>query len=65
MRKMKVTLHRDGSQQIEVLGAVGPECVEFSRVFERRLGVPVCERQLKPEYHESEPQVERDYEVER
>jgi len=65
MKKMKITLHRDGTQKIEVLGAVGPDCLEFTREMERRLGVPLGERVLKPEYHESEAEVERDYEVER
>jgi hypothetical protein len=65
MKKIKITLHKDGTQKVEVLGAVGSECVEFTRELERRLGVPEGERQLKPEYHETEAEVERDHEVER
>ncbi len=55
MKKIKVTLHGDGSQDVEVLGASGDECVRFTRDLERRLGKPVGERTLKPEYHDEEP----------
>ena len=65
MKKIKITLHRDGTQKIEVLGAVGPECVEFTRELEQRLGTPVGARELKPEYPETEAETQRDYEVER
>jgi len=65
MKKMKITLHKDGTQKIEVLGAVGSECLEFTQELEKRLGVPVGERVLKPEYEETEPEVQRDYEVDR
>jgi hypothetical protein len=65
MKKIKITLHKDGTQKVEALGAVGSECVEFTRELERRLGVPQGERHLKPEYHETESEVERDHEVER
>jgi hypothetical protein len=65
MKKIKITLHKDGTQKIEVLNAVGPECLEFTRELEKRLGVPEGERVLKPEYHETESELERDREVER
>lgn len=65
MKKIKVTLHKDGTQHIEVLGAVGETCVEFTRALEKRLGVQLGEREFKPEYHETEAEVERDREVER
>ena len=60
MKKMKITLRKDGTQKIEVLEAVGTECVEFTRAFERRLGTQVGERVHKPEY-ELEPE---EYELE-
>lgn len=61
MKKMKITIHKDGTQKVEVLGAVGEECVELTRELEERLGP----RELKPEYHESESETEQDYEVDR
>lgn len=67
MKKIKITLHRDGTQKIEVLGAAGESCVELTRQLEKRLGTQVGGRVLKAEYHEEEPQqeTERDREVER
>jgi hypothetical protein len=65
MKKMKITIHQDGTQKIEVLGAVGESCVEFTQAMERRLGVPVGGRELKPEFEMTESEVEQDYEVER
>ncbi|PIZ48653.1 MAG: hypothetical protein COY42_05930 [Armatimonadetes bacterium CG_4_10_14_0_8_um_filter_66_14] len=64
MRKMKITIHKDGSQRVEVLGAVGKECLQFTKELEARLGV-AGERVLKPEYHECvrETEVERQHEV--
>ncbi len=64
MRKMKITLHKDGTQKVEVLGAVGQECVEFTRELERRLGRQLGERGLKPEYHETEQETQHDREYE-
>lgn len=65
MKKIKVTIHKDGTQHVEVLGAVGETCVEFTRELEKRLGAPIGEREFKPEFHEVESEVERDREVER
>lgn len=66
MKKIKITLRQDGTQKVEVIGAVGDECVEFTRELEQRLGSPLGERELKPEselepgQHESERDYERD-----
>lgn len=49
MKKIKITIHKDGTQKVEVLGAVGEECVQFTKELERRLGTPLGERELKPE----------------
>jgi len=65
MKKIKITLHKDGTQKVEVLGAVGEECLAFTAELEKRLGTSVGERVLKPEFHESEAERERDREVER
>jgi hypothetical protein len=65
MKKMKITIHKDGTQKVEVLGAAGEECVQFTRELEKRLGTPIGERELKPEYHETESETERNYEVDR
>jgi len=54
MRKMRITLHKDGTQTIEVFGFKGNGCIEFTKQLEERLGKPVAERILKPEYYQSE-----------
>jgi hypothetical protein len=55
MKKIKVTLRKDGTQDVEVLGASGEECLRFTHDLERRLGRPVGARTLKPEYRDEEP----------
>ncbi len=57
MRKIRIVLKKDGTQEIEVHGARGAGCVEFTRELEERLGVPEGERQRKPEYYE-DPETE-------
>ena len=64
MKKIQITLHKDGTQKVEVLGAVGAECVEFTKELEKRLGKPMGERELKPEYDMTEPEVEQQRETE-
>ena len=65
MKKMKITIHKDGTQKVEVLGAVGDGCMQFTQELEKRLGTPLGPRELKPEYHEIETETERDHEVDR
>lgn len=65
MKKIKITLHKDGTQKVEALGIVGEGCVQFTQELERRLGTPLGPRELKPEYHETESETERQYEVDR
>jgi hypothetical protein len=64
MKKIRITLHKDGTQKVEVLGAAGPECVEFTKELEKRLGKPIGERVLKPEYEVTEQETERQRETE-
>ncbi len=64
MKKIKITLLRDGTQQVEVLHASGSECEEFTRALEHRLGEPLGERTLKPEYDETASEVEAEREKE-
>lgn len=63
MKKIRITLHKDGTQKVEVLGAVGAECMEFTAQLEQRLGAPLGERVLKPEYELTEPEIERQQEL--
>ena len=66
MKKIRIKITRTGEQTLEVTGAHGDECLEFSRILEQRLGVPGAPRELKPEYHESAPETdeeERDQET--
>ena len=65
MKKIKITLHKDGTQKVEVLGAVGNECLAFTKELEKRLGTQIGQRELKPECHETEQVEEHDREVER
>ena len=64
MKKIKITIKKDGTQKVEVLGAVGDQCVEFTKELEKRLGTKVGDRVLKDEYHqqERETEPEREYE---
>lgn len=66
MKKIQVTIRKDGTQKIEVLGAVGSECTELTCELERRLGTSEGERTLKPAYYEStgEQEIERQQETE-
>ena len=50
---MKITIKKDGTQQIEMLGAHADECVKFTEELEKRLGAPAKERELKPEFDEA------------
>jgi hypothetical protein len=59
MKKIKITLHKDGTQKIEVIGAVGDECVKLTEELERRLGTQVGERHRKPEYDATVAEEER------
>lgn len=38
MKKMRVKIGPDGKTTVQVEGAAGPECVEFTRLFETALG---------------------------
>lgn len=63
---MRITLHKDGTQTIEVFGAKGSDCIEFSKYLEERLGTPVGERTLKPEYYQEETErMENNFESEK
>ena len=64
MKKIKITIRKDGTQKIEVLGAQGEECIEFTEELEKRLGSGVGERKLKPEYRERAEESEADREAE-
>ena len=53
MSKIKITLRKDGTQKVEVVDAVGQDCVELTRQLEGRLGAATGKRELKPEFHEA------------
>lgn len=52
MRKIRIVLRKDGTQDIEVHGARGADCLELTRELEERLGAVAGERRRKPEYFE-------------
>ncbi len=65
MQKIKVTLHQDGSQTIEVIGDDGQNCLDLTKALEDRLGTPQSQRQMKPEFEastESVPEIIRESE---
>jgi len=62
MKKMKITVRKDGTQKVEVLNASGDECLAFTKEMERRLGTQDGERELKPEFEQAENVEERNYE---
>jgi len=64
MRKIKITLRKDGTQNIEVLGGSGETCLELTGALEKRLGTQAGEREFKPEYHQAEQEQERQRETE-
>jgi hypothetical protein len=65
MKKIKITIQKDGTQTIEVLGAQGEGCVEFTAELEKRLGTPDEARVLKPEFNEDESETETQREQQR
>jgi len=65
MKKMKITIHKDGTQKVEALQCTGEDCILFTQQMENRLGTPLGPRELKPEYHETESETERQREVDR
>lgn len=46
---MKIVIGNDGKVRIDVNGAVGPSCKEFTRLFEQAVGT-VEKRELKDEH---------------
>ena len=50
MKKIKITIRKDGSHDIDVIDAEGDECLAFTRPLEERLGTLAGERTLKSEY---------------
>ncbi len=65
VKKIRITLLKDGTQKIEVLGAAGDACLTFTKELEKRLGSVEGERTLKPEFHEAAPEIEGESELER
>jgi hypothetical protein len=57
MKKMRVKIGLDGKTTIQVEGAVGPECVEFTRLFEAALG-EVEKRVFSEAYEEEQTEKE-------
>ena len=49
MKRMRIRIKKDGKVQLDVEGAVGPECRDFTRLFEEAVG-DVTARELKPEH---------------
>ena len=64
MKKIKITIRKDGTQKIEVLGAHGEECIEFTEELEKRLGSGVGERTLKREFGARSEESQNENEVE-
>jgi hypothetical protein len=59
MKKYQITIRPDGTVKVEALDCAGDSCTELTLGVEKRLGSAVGERQLKPEYHQTEEEVAR------
>lgn len=64
MKKIKITLRKDGTQKVEALGVVGESCLELTKALENRLGVEAGERTLKPEFEIESTEIESESERE-
>ena len=64
MKKIKITIRKDGTQKVEAVDVVGDGCVELTRSFEERLGEVEGERVYKPEYEMTEQEREQERECE-
>lgn len=52
MKTVKITLHDDGSIEVDASGFVGPECIEATDFLKKIFGKTVIEIK-KPEYYET------------
>ena len=50
MKKIRITIKNDGRVTMRVEGAVGEECLSFTKAFEQAVG-EVEERELLPEHN--------------
>ena len=55
MKKLRMRIAKDGKVRMDVEGAVGTECREFSALFEAAVG-NVVQRELKPEHDQIKEQ---------
>ena len=51
MKKMRITIKSDGTTTMQVEGATGETCLDFTRAFERALGT--VEQRVMHEENES------------
>ncbi len=56
MKRMRIRIGNDGKVKLDVEGAIGPECRDFTKLFEEALG-DVVARELKPEHDRVDPVV--------
>ena len=64
MKKVKITIRKDGTQKVEAVDVCGDSCVELTKSFEQRLGEVEGERVYKPEYEMTEEEHEQNREYE-
>lgn len=58
MKKMHIRIGKDGKVKLDVEGAIGPECREFTKLFEQAVGeVESC--RLKPEIDQVKEDVQQ------
>ena len=53
MKKMRVRIGCDGKVTVKVEGAAGPECVEFTSLFEKAIG-DVEKREYTEDYNKED-----------
>lgn len=56
MKKMRIKINRDGKVTVKVEGAVGDECIAFTRLFEKAIG-DVEKRVYTEDYDKEKEQI--------
>jgi len=64
MAKIRITIHKDGTQKVEALETQGEGCLKLTEGLEKRLGTVIGQRTLKPEFQQEPAEIEHDHEVE-
>jgi hypothetical protein len=56
IQEIEISVRPDGTVQLHVRGAKGPQCLKLTEDIERLLGGQVLAREHTPEFAEAQPQ---------